>query len=173
MKKFSMLIAGCMVAFLLATSGARAADIKKIGSLNIRVVFDNYQKTVDYDKVLETQYNEYEKSRGDKIETIQEKQGKLSLLKEDDKAKAEQELQQLIADLQAYDREQQTDLAKKRDEHIREIMLEIEQLVGDYAGKEGFDLILNSNVLIWQGNSVTDISEQITEMLNKNYTKKK
>jgi len=173
MKRIHVWMSGCLVALLLATSGVNASEIKKAGMLNIRMVFDNYQKTVDYDKVLETQYNTYEKAREEKIETIQENQGRLSLLKDEDKARAEQDLQKLIADLQAYDREQQTDLAKKRDEHIREIMLEIEQTVGDYAGKEGFDLILNSNVLIWQGNSVIDISPEITEILNKNYTEKK
>ena len=172
MKKLHVMIIGCIAAFVMTSSGARA-EIKKIGTLNIRVVFDSYQKTADYDKVLEQQYSEYEKKRGEKIEKIQEKQGKLSLLKDEEKAKAEQELQGLIAEIQEYDREQQTDLAKKRDEHIREIMLEIEQFVDDYAGKEGFDFILNSNVLIWQGDAVVDVSEHITEILNKNYNEKK
>lgn len=171
MKKISLLTIALGVMFLMTSSIARAED-KKIGTLNIRVVFDNYQKTSDYDKTLEEQYNKYEKERQEKVEKIQEEQGKLSLLKDEERTKAEEALQNKINTLQEYDREQQTDLTKKRDERIREIMLEIEQLVGEYSKKEGFDFILNSNVLIWQGDSVIDISEQIVEMMNKKYKAK-
>jgi len=172
MKKTSLIFIGMIAAVVMLCSTARA-EIKKIGTLNIRAVFDNYQKTIDYDKVLEEHYTKYEKSREEKIAKIQEEEGKLSLLKDEEKTKAGEALQAMITELKEYDREQQTDLTKKRDERIREIMLEIEQFVGEHAEKEGFDFVLNSNVLIWQGNVVVDISEVITDALNKNYTEKK
>lgn len=172
MKKLNVMVILLVAVFLMTASMAQA-EVKKVGTLNIRLVFDNYEKTKDYDKVLEEQYTKYETERSGKTEVIQEKQGKLSLLKEEEKQKAEEELQNLINELQQYDREQQTDLTKKRDERIREIMLEIEQIVGEYAEKEKFDFILNSNVLIWQNSEVVDISEKITGVLNSSYSEKK
>ena len=171
MKKVSVLISCFIVIFLMATSFAQA-QVKKIGYLNIRQVFDEYKKTQDYDKVLEEQYIKYETERNAMIEDIQERQGKLSLLKEGERQKAEQEIQAKINELQQFDRAQQTDLTRKRDERIRDIMLEIEQRVGEYAKNQGYDLILNSNVLIWQSQAITDISEEVINVLNKNYQKK-
>lgn len=172
MKKLNVMVFLFMVVFLMTASMAQA-ELKKVGTLNIRLVFDNYAKTKDYDKVLEEQYTKYEAERNGKVEAIQEKQGKLSLLKDEEKSKAEETLQELINSLQQYDREQQTELTKKRDERIRDIMLEIEQLVDQYAKKEKFDFVLNSNVLIWAGDQVLDISKEITDVLNKNYNEKK
>lgn len=171
MKRMPITVGLLVVAFFLATASIGHAEVNKVGILNIRLVFDNYQKTIDYDKVLEDQYAKYEAARGEKVEQIQEKQGKLSLLQDDEKKKAEEELQNMISELQDYDREQQTDLTKRRDERIREIMLEIEQYVADYAEKAGFDFILNSNVLIWQSSGVVDISEDIVTQLNATYSK--
>lgn len=171
MKKVGLLMA-CLIAVFVTTGSLAYAELQKVGTLNIRLVFDNYEKTKDYDKVLEEQYTKYENARNEKVAAIQEKQGKLSLLKDEERAKAEEELGKMIDELQQYDREQQTDLTKKRDERIREIMLEVEQFVDNYAKAENFDLILNSNVLIWQGEQVVDISDEVTEALNNEYNKK-
>ncbi|MEW5894286.1 MAG: OmpH family outer membrane protein [Candidatus Omnitrophota bacterium] len=172
MKKMKILTGIFVIIFLMTASFAQA-EVKKVGYLNVRRVFDEYKKTQDYDKILEEQYNKYETERSAMVEKIQERQGKLSLLKEDERQKAEEEIQTMINDLQQYDRAQQTDLTKKRDERIRDIMLEIEQRVGEHAKSQGYDLILNSNVLIWQSEAITDISEDIVTILNSNYQEKK
>lgn len=169
MKKWNVVI-GAVIFSLLATSFA-SAEIKKVGYLDLSRIFDNYGKTKEYDKVLEEQYTRYEADRNQKVEKIQEKQGKLSLMKEEEKKKAEEEVQGMINDLQQYDMEQRTDLTKKRDERIREILLEVEQVVANYAKKEGYDLIFNDRVLIY-GSDGMDITEPILELLNAAYTQK-
>ncbi len=169
MKKWNVVI-GAVIFSLLAASFANA-EIKKVGYLDLSRIFDNYGKTKEYDKVLEEQYTRYETDRNQKVEKIQEKQGKLSLMKEDEKKKAEEEVQGMINALQQYDMEQRTDLTKKRDERIREILLEVEQVVANYAKKEGYDLIFNDRVLIY-GSDGMDITEQILQLLNAAYTRK-
>ena len=76
------------------------------------------------------------------------------------------------ADLIAFDQAKRTDLTKQRDEKIREILLEIEKVVSDYAKQEKYDLILNDRVLIY-GDDGLDISTKILELLNAEYNKKK
>lgn len=159
-----------MTAALLAAAPLANAQLKKVGTVDLSRIFDEYQKTKDYDKVLEEQYNGYDKQRQEKVQVIEEKQGKLALLNDEEKKKAEEELQTMINDLQQFDLAQRTDLTKKRDERIREILLEVEQLVSGYAKQEGFDLILNDRVLIY-GNESLDITNVILEKLNASYKK--
>jgi len=168
-KKVNIMI-GALIVVFLATASFAQAQVKKIGYLDLSRIFDSYEKTKEYDNVLEEQYAQYEKERNIKVEKIQEKQGKLSLLKEDEKKKAEEEIQNMVSDLQEYDMAQRTDLTKKRDERIREILLEVEQIVSDYAKKEGYDVILNDRVLIY-GSEGMDVTGKVLELLNASYKK--
>ncbi len=157
-------------AFLLAAP-AFAQSAKKVGFLDLSKLFDNYEKTKEYDKVLEAEHATYEKERNAKIEKLKEAQGKLALLKEDEKKKMEDEIETMRNELVEYDQAQRVDLTKKRDEKIREILLEIEKIVSDYAKKEKFDLILNDRVLIY-GNDALNVTDQILTILNDSYNKK-
>ena len=155
---------------VLGVSFSAFADVK-LGYMDLSKVFDNYAKTKEYDAMLEGKHSEYEKQRNEKIEKLKEAQNKLSILKEDEKAKVQAEIEQMRTDLMSFDQSAQTDLTKQRDEKIREILLEIEKTVSDYAKKENFDAILNDRVLIY-GNQAMDVSEQILTTLNQNYNKK-
>ena len=59
-----------------------------------------------------------------------------------------------------------SDLTKERNEKIREILLEIEKIVSDYAEKEGYEIILNDRVLIY-GNQNKNLTENILAILNQ------
>jgi len=157
--------------FLFMSASLVSAQMKKVGFLDLSRIFDNYEKTKEYDKILEDQYNRYDAERKIKVEKIQEKQGKLSLMKDDEKKKAEEEVQTMLNELQQYDMGQRTDLTKKRDERIREILLEVEEVVANYAKKEGYELIFNDRVLIY-GSDGIDITDKILESLNEGYKKK-
>ncbi len=169
MKRVNVVIG--IVAAVLMTASFADAQIKKVGYLDLSRIFDNYGKTKEYDKVLEEQYTQYETERNKQVEKIQEAQGKLSLLKEEEKKAAEDALQVMINDLQQYDMAQRTDLTRKRDERIREILLEVEQVVGNYAKQEGYDMIFNDRVLIY-GSDGMDITTSILDLLNASYEKK-
>jgi len=155
-----------MVSFSMTT----AAEAQKIGYLDLSKTFDNYEKTKDYDKTLEAEHEAYQNARNAKIEKIQELQGKLALLKEEEKQKQQDEIDKLITDLREFDQAKGTDLTKKRDDKIREILLEVEEVVSGYAKKEGYDFILNDRVLIY-GQDSMNVTDAILETLNANYKK--
>jgi len=150
---------------------AIAQKATKIGFVDLSRLFDEYYKTKDYDKVLEEQHKSFEADRNTKIEKIQESQGKLALLNEDKKVELEEEIEKMKADLLEYDREKKTTLTKERNEKIREILLEIENVVSTYAEKESYSIILNDRVLIY-GNPSIDVTEEILKNLNSNQPKK-
>ncbi len=159
------------VFFMTVVASAQGGADKKIGFLDLSKTFDSYGRTKDYDSVLEGEHKAYEAERDAKIEKLKEAQGKLALLKEEERGKVQDKIEQMQLDLQDYDQGQRTDLTKKRDEKLREILLEIEKVVSDFAKKEKYDVILNDRVLIY-GNESLDVTDQILEILNENYNKK-
>ena len=166
MKSLKVLFIAVMFAFLTAASVfAQSLDGKKVGYVDLSRIFDEYGKTKEYDTVLEKKHTEYEDARNKKLDKIREAQGKLALLKEEEKAKLQESIDKDKADLLEFDRQQQTDLKKQRDENIREILLEIEKIVHDFAEKEKYALILNDRVLIY-GDKAMDLTEKVLKLLN-------
>ena len=157
---------GLVLTFLLSTlsAGAMAADMK-YGYVDLSRLFDEYHKTKEFDKELEGKSKLFEDERNGKIEKIREEQGKLALLAEDKRTQKEQEIETLKADLLEFDRQKKADLTKERNEIIREILLEIEKEVSDYAKENKYDLILNDRVLIY-GKEDVNLTEDILKILN-------
>jgi len=169
-KKFSLFL--LMAVFLMfgARNVLAQSANEKIGFLDLSKVFDEYGKTKEYDKILEGKHGDYEKERNAKIEKLRAAQEKLAILKDEEKAKQEQEIEKQKTELLDYDRQKKTDLTKQRDEKIREILLEIEKVVKDYAEREKFSLILNDRVLIY-GKPAWDVTNDILKTLNENFNK--
>lgn len=76
-------------------------------------------------------------------------------------------MEEKIRLLQDFDRQQQTELRKERDERMKEILKDIDDAVEGYAEKEGYSLIFNDQVLVAQDEDL-DITDQIISILNKN-----
>jgi len=164
MKAFRMFVAIVFLLSMMAT-GAYAAG-EKIGYVDLSRLFDEYHKTKEYDKVLEVKHSELEKIGKEKVEKIKESESRLALLKEDQKMALENEIEMLKGEAQEFVRQEQSNLTKDRNEKIREILLEIEKIVSDFAAKEGYDIILNDRVLIY-GDPAQDLTEDILTILNK------
>ncbi len=162
-------ILSIMVVGLMITSAAFAKDMK-IGYVDLSRLFDNYQKTKEFDAQLQRQGESFTKDRDGMIAKIRDAQGKLALLKEDEKNKLNDSIEKQKADLIEYDKQKRTELAKQRDEKVREILLEIEKIVSDMAKREGYDYILNDRVLVY-GDQTQNITDKVLKILNDSYKK--
>lgn len=169
MQKVKVLILTILCAFVFAVNVQ--AEGEKIGILDLSRSFDEYVKTKEFDAILSEKTESFKKERGKKIAELDELKGKLALIKEEEKGKLKKELEEKSDSFFAYDQAQQTDLRKERDEKVREILLEIETTVNEYAEKEGFDIILNDRVLIF-GDKSLDITDDVLKVLNDKYNKK-
>jgi outer membrane protein len=165
MKTFRTFIAIVFILCVMGT-GAYAADGGKIGYVDLSRLFDEYHKTKEYDKVLEAKHGDLEKIGKEKVEKIKESEGKLALLKEDQKAALEAEINMMKGEAEEYVRQEQSNLTKERNEKIREILLEIEKIVSDFATQNGYNIIFNDRVLIY-GDPAQDLTESILAILNK------
>ncbi len=168
MKRIKYFVLTLTCVFFLSLSAQAQGIERKVAFLDLSKLFDSYEKTKEYDAVLEKDHKGYEEIREQKLTKIQESTSKLALMKAEEKEKLQAEIEDMKRDLLEFDQSKRTDLAKQRDEKIREILLEIEKTVSDFAKKEKYDLILNDRVLIY-GDETLDITEQVLTILNENY----
>jgi outer membrane protein len=166
--KRGVFLAGIILGIMVLVSSAHAAD--KFAYVDLSKIFAEYNKTKDYDKILETKEGAYEKERNKKVDQVKKLQEKMELLSEKEKEAKTKDLQEKFKSLQEFDRQQQTDLRKDQDEKMREILKDIEEAVRKHAKKEGYTLVFNDRVLVYQTKSM-DISNKIVGMLNKGYKK--
>ena len=152
------------------TTAALAKDLK-MAYVDLSRLFDNYEKTKEYDAVLQKESEGYQKEREAMINKVRDAQSKLALLKEDQKQKMQVDIDKQKGELIEYDKKKREELAKKRDEKVREILLEIEKVVSELAQKEGYDFILNDRVLIY-GDQSQNLTDRVLKAVNEAYRKK-
>ena len=70
----------------------------------------------------------------------------------------------------AYDKEKRTELSKKRDDKVREILAEIQVVVSNLAKKDGYTYVLNDRVMIY-GDPQFNVTDEVLSTLNANYKK--
>lgn len=168
MKKITGVFAAAVLGLMILTTAAQAAD--KFAYVDLSRIFSEYSKTKDYDKALGDKETVYETERNKKVEEVKQLQDKINLLSEKEKETKKQEMETKIKSLQDFDRQKQTDLRKEQDEKMKEILKDIEEAVKQYAEKEGYTLVFNDRVLVYQNKSM-DITGKINEILNKGYKK--
>ena len=144
----------------------------KIGYVDIFKIFNDYEKTKQYDKTLEGRKEEAEKQLEEKKSTLEKMQKKLSILKEEEKEKEREKISKVVKEYQELERKAFIDIKKARDEKMKEIIDDIDKVVDDYAKKNGFNLIVNENAVLY-GDKIMDITSDILKIANKQHKKKK
>ncbi|MDD3295849.1 MAG: OmpH family outer membrane protein [Candidatus Omnitrophica bacterium] len=166
-----ILVALMVMGLLSSVSLTASAKDLKIGYVDIFKVFNEYKKTKDYDKKLETQKNEAEKQLDKKKQELEKLQNKLSLLKEEEQKKQQEVMAKEVKAYRELERKVFVDVKKERDEKMKEIIDDINAIVDDYAKKNSFSLIVNKNAVLY-GDKVMDITSDILKIANKKYKSK-
>ncbi|MEI7998594.1 MAG: OmpH family outer membrane protein [Candidatus Omnitrophota bacterium] len=156
---------------ILLTSSAYAKDLK-IAYVELGGVFNNYQKTKDYDVTLQKESQDAQKQIEQMISKIRDDQGKLALLKEDEKQKLQTSIDKAKLDLLDFQKQKRTELAKKFEDMRNQIVLEIEKIVSDIAKKESYTYIFNDTAILY-ADKETNITAQVLKVLNDSYPAKK
>lgn len=138
----------------------------KIGYIDLTRIVDNYNKTKDAEKALEekSKLKEAEmKKLDDEIKKLKDEQALLS-----EKAKAEKQtvIDNKIKALQEFVRKSRDELIKERNDRFGAVLKDVEKVVTDYSKETGYDIILNSRVLLY-GNEQLDLTEDVLKRLNK------
>jgi len=165
MKKIAIL--GISVVFL-AISASAGFTAEKLGFVDLSRLFDEYNKTKEYDKVLESKQKSYESERDKKVNEVKQLQDKMNLLNEKEKEAKKADVEEKIKLLQEFDRIKTTDLRKERDDKMKDILKDIEKAVSDYAKSNGYTLVFNDRVLVYQDKNL-DITDAVLKILQGYY----
>ncbi|MFH1996300.1 MAG: OmpH family outer membrane protein [Candidatus Omnitrophota bacterium] len=157
-----MLIAG---ALFFSQPGYAEGGIK-IGFVDLAKVFDQYGKTVDFDKSLEKKGKAKEEERRQMVEEIRKLQDETALLSEEARSAKQPIIDEKIRSLREFNRETQGELVKERNDKITEILADIQKIVEGYAKESDYDVVLNSRMLLY-GNEQYDITDEVLKRLNK------
>jgi len=164
MKKIAVAVWSVVFGVTMVVSAAQAAE--KLGYVDLSRIFAEYSKTKDYDKILSGKEQAYNADREKKVNEVKSLQDKLNLLSDKEKEAKKSDLEAKVKSLQEYDRQKQADLRKEQDEKMREILKDIEDAVKQYAAKEGYTMVFNDRVLVYQSPSL-NITDAVMLILNK------
>lgn len=169
MKKI-MAVAVMVSAFWGMTGTAMAAG-EKLGYVDLARVFDEYQKTKDFDKQLETKGGSKQGERDKMVAEIKKLRDEAELLGAKAKDEKQASIDEKIKALQEFDRVTREALRKERDGMVRDILKEIEGVIQEFGKAQGYSFIFNDRVLVFKTEG-SDLTNQIIKTLNDSYSKK-
>lgn len=164
MKRLVMLFCGLVLASFALIKTAEAAD--KFAYLDLSRAFGDYYKTKDYDKALTAKEDSYIAERDRKLADFNSLKDKFSLLSDKDRDNKKGELENKAKAVKDFVTQKEGDLRKEQEEKMKEILKDIELAVKAYSEKEGYSMVFNERVLVYQNKSM-DITDTIIAILNK------
>lgn len=162
-----------VVALLVGTLGLSKAEAAgdKIGYVDLARVFDEYNKTKEFDKALEAKGALKQSDRDKMVADIKKLRDEAELLSAKAKDDKQAVIDEKIKVLQEFDRGTRDDLRKERDGMVRDILKEIEVVIQDFGKAQGYGYIFNDRVLVYKSEG-NDLTAQVIKVLNDNYKKK-
>ena len=163
MKRFTGIVLGGLLGLFLFSGAAFAAD--KFAYVDLSKAFGEYSKTKDYDKTLTEKEKAYTTERDKKANDLKQLRDKISLLTDKEKEAKAADFQAKVKSFQEFASQKEGDLRKEQDERMREIMKDIQEAVKNISGKEGYTLVFNDRVLVYEDKSY-DITDKVIAVLN-------
>ncbi len=172
-KLLSFVVIALFVAgFTSAGISAGQAAGEKIGYVDLAKIFDEYQKTKEFDKELESKGAQKQIERDKMVADIKRLRDEAELLSAKAKEDKQAAIDEKIKSLQDFDRNTRDSLRRERDTMVRDILKEIEAVIQDFGKSQGYSFIFNDRVLVYKSEG-SDLTPQVTKALNDSYTKKK
>ena len=165
---FVLLVAGLT---LFGVSEGQAAG-EKIGYVDLARIFDEYQKTKEFDKSLESKGAQKQAERDKMVAEVKRSRDEAELLSAKAKEDKQGAIDEKIKVLQDFDRNTRDSLRRERDTMVKDILKEIEAVIQDFGKSQGYSFIFNDRVLVYKSEG-SDLTPQVVKALNDSYTKKK
>lgn len=168
-KKWLFSVSLFALGLLAAPPWARA---EKMAFVDVAKVFDGYQKTKDNDTRLQSAGKKKEEERDGLVHEVRRLKDEQALLAEDAREKKQEAIDAKVRELQEFDAAARRELGQQRNETVKEIFKDIDEVVQRYGERKGYDFIFNDRVLLYRSNRF-DVSKDILEELNRSYQKQK
>ena len=153
------------VLFVVCFTGIAYAEAK-IGYVDIRKAFYEYEKTKALRNDVEKKAEEYEKTREAKIKELSKLRDEVDLLEGKAKEAKEDQLNGLLVKLQAYDRDERQKLMNSENEMYKEGIEDIAKAAQQIGAQENYDFILDSRNVMY-AKETFDLTDKVVAILNK------
>ncbi len=163
MKSQLRIISLLILAVFLA--GGTAMAEPKIGFVNLSQVFDSYEKTKTSDANLQKESEAKRSQREAIVNAVKKLRDEVEVLAPEAREEKQRAMDQKVQELQAFDRDARLTLQKKRNDMIRDLLKEIDDVIQAYGKEKGYDYIYNDRVLVYKKDQ-NDLSKEITDRLN-------
>jgi outer membrane protein len=161
-----------LVSVSLGVINLALAAGEKIAYMDLAKIFDEYNKTKDLDKQLESKGDAKQGERDKLVAEIKKLKDELELMADKGKEAKKVSIDDKIKKLQDFDRESRDTLRKERDDMARQILNEIKGVIDEVGKKEGYLLILDSRAILY-GKEGDDLTSSILKTINDKYAKGK
>lgn len=167
MKKVFLLV---LVVVLISTATAFAADVTKIGFIDLQRALLESKAGKKARADLETLEKSKKTGIDEKVKAINKIEEELtkqaSALSSDARKTKEEELDRLKRDLQRLVEDARVEIQKKEAELTEAILKDMSDVVEEFAKEEGYTVIFRSEVLLFAKKDV-DITEVVVKKFNE------
>jgi Skp family chaperone for outer membrane proteins len=172
MRKITVLAVVLALAMGLGFAGAGFAAGEKFGYVDLGRIFDEYQKTKNFDKSLEAKGAQKQAEREKMVAEVKKLRDEAELLSSKAKEDKQVIIDEKIKVLQEFDRTTRDSLRRERDNMVREILKEIETVIQTFGKSQGYSFIFNDRVLVYKSEG-SDLTQQVIKALNEAQPAKK
>jgi Skp family chaperone for outer membrane proteins len=174
MKNFRVMLLGLLVVtFSLSSAlGTAWAAKEKIAIVSVSQVFDEYDKTKEFDESFQTEGRIKQEERDAIVHEIRRLRDEQAVLSEDARSGKQAEIDIKLKELDEFDLQAKRDLGAKRNTAVREVFQDIENTLKQYGQRKGFEYILNDRALLFHRDSL-NVTKDVIGELNKSYQKTK
>ena len=172
MKKMGFFALLVVMGLVLSSFAPAFAAETKIGYVDLAKVFDEYQKTKDFDKSLESKGAVKTAEREKLVNEIKKLRDEAEVLSPKAKEEKQGVIDEKIKTLQDFDRSTREALRKDRDGMVQGIVKEIEAVIQDFGKSQGYSYVFNDRVLIFKSES-GNLTAAVIKALNDAYITKK
>jgi outer membrane protein len=153
-----------------------AADVAKIGVLDLQKILETSESGKSIQNELKTQKEKMEsdlKQKGAEIETIGKRLERESMvMSKDMREEKEREQRIKINDFKTLQKKYRTDLQTLESQLMKGLQDDLKSLVDTMGKKEGYLMIINKLGVLYAPSSI-DITDKVIEQLNALTAKKK
>ncbi|HET7394999.1 MAG TPA: OmpH family outer membrane protein [Gammaproteobacteria bacterium] len=169
--RYGFFVAGVLAAGLSFVTTAQAADVPRIGVVNIQQVIAKSHRGQDASaklSALSKKVNGDVRDQYNKVMVVKQQFEKADS-KSADYAKLQKNFQDSAAEFQQYRDAQQQNLEERRQELLKPIEEELQQVLVTFAKDHHYDILMNQGGGAIYSSDKYDVTTQVTEAMDKDW----
>ena len=163
-KTFIAVIAVIIVGMFLVSPAS--AEVMKIGYVDLRRAFYEYEKSKNFDAELTKLTNERGEKRSKMVDEVRKMRDESELLSDSAKTAKLKQLNAKITALNEYDANTRQELLNKKNEMFRVVIGDIQKIVEDIGARDKYTYVFDSRNIMYSQKQ-DDLTDQVVTRLNK------